>query len=76
MAPIARECVLVLVVELVFVSELAKSPCKRPLQSKIKVTLKKFDGAQLPQHRTLPFLQNVIDLLVSSVDLFQAKLKC
>ena len=56
MTPLSRECMLVLVVELVFVSELAKSPCDRPLQSKIKVSLEEFDGVHLPQHGTLPFL--------------------
>ena len=73
---LARECVLVIVVELVFVSELTNSPYKIPLQSKIKVTLKKFDGAQLPQHGTLPFLQNLIDRLVPPAESVQAKLKC
>ena len=55
MAPLPRECMLVLVVKLMLIREFSKSPCKCPLESKVKITLKKFNGTQLPQHGPLPF---------------------
>ena len=68
MTPLARECMLVLVIELVFVSELTKSSREFSLQPKIKVTLEKFDSVQLPNHRYLSFIQDVTNRLVPSVD--------
>ena len=67
MIPLARECMLVLVVELMFVSDLTKPPRERPLQSKIKVALLEFDGSQLPQHHYRPFLHDAINRLVPLV---------
>ena len=75
MTPLAREIVLVVVVELMFVREFTESPCKCPLQSKVKITLKKFNGTQLSQDWALPLFKNVVHGAVPTVEPFETKLK-
>ena len=74
-APISWECMLILIIKLVFVREFSKTPCKITLQTEVEVALEEFNGTEFSQDRTLSFLQDVINGTVPSVDPFQDKLE-